>query len=255
MSRHVSLPRVERLLKLATHHTKPGSDLADRRHRFLAQVGELLGATSGFWGWGRGNPIDTHITPVAALCFGFTEAEWQAVIEMSLGPDSVRLWSVPIRERMAGCPQVTVTRSMLHSDAAWEAEIPFRSHLARLGIEHLLVSVNYFNNDSWFSITMCRGMGRDDFAVEDADLLSLAVTGVAWMQPRLSETLPPESFAKLTARQRTVILGLLDGKSRKQLARRLGISLHTLNDHVKAIYEHFQVKSVSELAARFLQSS
>jgi len=77
---------------------------------------------------------------------------------------------------------------------------------------------------------------------------------ISWMQPRVSESVPAETFVGLTPRQRTVMLQLLDGQSRKQIAQSLGITVHTANDHIKAIYEHFQVRSATELAAKFLQS-
>jgi DNA-binding CsgD family transcriptional regulator len=57
----------------------------------------------------------------------------------------------------------------------------------------------------------------------------------------------------LTPRQRDVLGVLLLGRSMTQIARELGISEHTANDHRKAIYTRVGVNSRSELAAR-LQS-
>ncbi len=57
----------------------------------------------------------------------------------------------------------------------------------------------------------------------------------------------------VTPRQRDVLGLLLLGRSMTQVARALGISEHTANDHRKAIYERVGVSSRSELAA-MLQS-
>jgi DNA-binding CsgD family transcriptional regulator len=57
----------------------------------------------------------------------------------------------------------------------------------------------------------------------------------------------------LTPRQRQVLGLLLLGRTLTQIARELGISEHTANDHRKAIYARIGVGSRSELAAR-LQS-
>jgi DNA-binding CsgD family transcriptional regulator len=57
----------------------------------------------------------------------------------------------------------------------------------------------------------------------------------------------------LTPRQREVLGLLLLGRSMIQIARELGISEHTANDHRKAIYTRIGVSSRSELAA-FLQA-
>jgi DNA-binding CsgD family transcriptional regulator len=54
----------------------------------------------------------------------------------------------------------------------------------------------------------------------------------------------------LTARQREVLGGLLLGRTPARLARELGVSEHTINDHRKAIYQRLGVSSRSELAAR-----
>lgn len=53
----------------------------------------------------------------------------------------------------------------------------------------------------------------------------------------------------LTKRQREVLGFLLLGRSITEIARELGISEHTANDHRKAIYERTGVSSRSELAA------
>jgi DNA-binding CsgD family transcriptional regulator len=214
----------------------------------------LVSASAGFWGWGRGNPVDSAITPVAALSFGMSPEVWQQAVQLSLGPDSVRLFSVPVRQRMQDRTHVTVTRSMLHTDEAWAAEVSYRRELNAVGLDNLLVSVNYYSNDCWFHTTLGRAPGEPDFTPEDAALLNLAMSSISWMQPRVSESVPAETFVGLTPRQRAVMLQLLDGQSRKQIAQSLGITVHTANDHIKAIYEHFQVRSATELAAKFLQS-
>jgi DNA-binding CsgD family transcriptional regulator len=246
--------RLEALLRNVTEIAESSVNLAERRHALIQSVGNLVGATAGFWGWGRGNPVDSAITPLAALSYGMTHDEWQRALQMSLGAESVRLWSLPIRQRMQETAHVTVTRSMLHSDDAWAAETNYRRELAACGMENLLVSVHFYSSDCWFNTTLGRPPGAPDFSAEDAALLDLAMRGVIWMEPRVSETVPPEMFVGLTPRQRVVMHKLLDGQSRKQIASHLGITLHTANDHIKAIYERFQVGSATELAAKFLQS-
>jgi DNA-binding CsgD family transcriptional regulator len=51
-----------------------------------------------------------------------------------------------------------------------------------------------------------------------------------------------------------VMLCLLDGLSRKQIASHLGITLHTVNDHMKTLFAQFDVNSTTELAAKFLKA-
>ena len=53
----------------------------------------------------------------------------------------------------------------------------------------------------------------------------------------------------LTARETEIVLRLCRGRSAKELARELGISVHTLRDHLRAIYEKSGVTSRGELVA------
>jgi DNA-binding NarL/FixJ family response regulator len=48
---------------------------------------------------------------------------------------------------------------------------------------------------------------------------------------------------------------LLDGCSRKEIAAKMSLSLHIVNDSIKAIYRHFGTSSATELAARFMKGA
>jgi DNA-binding CsgD family transcriptional regulator len=54
---------------------------------------------------------------------------------------------------------------------------------------------------------------------------------------------------QLTDGQRRIFDLLIEGLSEKQIASRLGISTHTVHNHVRAIYHSFSVHSRSELLA------
>jgi DNA-binding CsgD family transcriptional regulator len=54
----------------------------------------------------------------------------------------------------------------------------------------------------------------------------------------------------LAPRLRQVLTFLLEGDGEKQVAARLGISRHTVHEHVKRLHRHFGVASRSELLSR-----
>lgn len=60
--------------------------------------------------------------------------------------------------------------------------------------------------------------------------------------PIAAETLPP--------RLRQVLVCLMEGDSEQQVAHRLGISAHTVHEHVKRLHRRFDVSSRGELLAR-----
>ena len=64
------------------------------------------------------------------------------------------------------------------------------------------------------------------------------------------ELLPAlSSWYDITDRERTVIGHLRDGIPAKQIARRLDVSVHTVNEHLKAIYRKAGISSREEMVA------
>ena len=70
---------------------------------------------------------------------------------------------------------------------------------------------------------------------DDGDRVGDRVCGGAALSPRLRQTLDL----------------LLGGDGMKQIARKLGISTHTVNDYTKTLYKRFDVSGRAELQARF----
>jgi DNA-binding CsgD family transcriptional regulator len=54
---------------------------------------------------------------------------------------------------------------------------------------------------------------------------------------------------------RQVLRCLLEGDGDKQIAARLGLSPHTVNQYAKAVFQHFGVRSRAELLARWVRRS
>lgn len=57
----------------------------------------------------------------------------------------------------------------------------------------------------------------------------------------------------LTDRETDILQKLVDGKSYKMISADLNISYHTVNTHIKKIYDKLQVHSVSEAVSKALQ--
>jgi DNA-binding NarL/FixJ family response regulator len=56
----------------------------------------------------------------------------------------------------------------------------------------------------------------------------------------------------LTEKEKMVLQHLVQGMSYKMIADKCGISYHTVNTHIKKIYEKLHVHSVSEAVAKAL---
>ena len=74
------------------------------------------------------------------------------------------------------------------------------------------------------------------------------LTQGTWREAGLPET------PKLTPRQQQILPELLAGLAPKQIARKLGISTHTVREYIKALYRRVGVQGRDELMARYLES-
>ncbi len=62
----------------------------------------------------------------------------------------------------------------------------------------------------------------------------------------------PDDSAELSPREREVLHGLAEGQVYKQIADRLGVSIHTVRNYIRRIYEKLHVQSRTEAVAKFL---
>ena len=57
---------------------------------------------------------------------------------------------------------------------------------------------------------------------------------------------------RLTPRQREVLRLIVDGLSAPSIARRLGISVHTVRNHIQLIYKSLRVSNRAEAVSKVL---
>ena len=102
----------------------------------------------------------------------------------------------------------------------------------------------------WLSLT--RAAGDEPFTARERRTLVLFAHEIAaQLGGRL--TTPNAATAEgLSPRLQEVLTLLVRGDSEKQVAAKLGISPHTVHDHVKRLHQHFNVSSRGELLARAL---
>jgi DNA-binding CsgD family transcriptional regulator len=241
------------LLEAATEIAKEPL-LSQRRELLLRALGELIGADAGHWAWGRGVPNTSTVTPVAIIDFGYTDEQRALLFRLGLDSEMDEIFRPRIVARFNADSQATVICEDVFSAEEYAAT-RMRGYLQQMPMQSWIHTVRYATVDTWSNMFLVRRAG--EFDKRDVALLDLAMAGIDWLHASSNsdeERLPPETFAGLTPRQRTVMLMLLDGLSRKQIAARLDISEHTVSDHVKSLYQHYGVHSSTELAAKFLRN-
>jgi DNA-binding NarL/FixJ family response regulator len=71
------------------------------------------------------------------------------------------------------------------------------------------------------------------------------------IQPAL--TAPTGEDMSLSPREREVLEGLAEGQAYKQIADKLGVSIHTVRNYIRRIYEKLHVCSRTEAVAKYLR--
>lgn len=250
----MSREEVVALLKLVSSTEALTPDRAVRRQRLLDTLVKYVAADAGYYCWGRGHPDSSEVTPVAIIHSGFTPDEFAKFATLAMAPEGKRWSAAPIAQRLQLAPLATISRSNAWSDDVWYESDFFKNCLEPNGWDDWLCAVCYISKDTWFNLSFIRRLRREPFTDREVRVVDCIAAGVAWLAPQVSEAIPSESFIGLSPRQRLVMLMLLDGMARKDIATSLGVTLHTINDHVKAVYQRFGINSATELAAKFLQS-
>lgn len=191
--------------------------------------------------------------PIALITHGFDEMQKSQYLTMGLDPEMESTFRAPIIEIMGNEPQCSVHREQVFSDTIWPNS-KMRKYLRQLGGNEWAHSVRYATLETWSNILLIRAERKGKFTSEQVHLLDAAMASIGWLHATAEESLPAELMRGITPRQSEVMLMLLDGYPRKVIAARLKVGQETVGVHIKAIYEHFDVSSSSELAALFLRS-
>jgi len=62
-----------------------------------------------------------------------------------------------------------------------------------------------------------------------------------------------DESAELSQRERSVVNGLAEGLAYKQIADQLGVSIHTVRNYIRRIYEKLHVQTRTEAVAKFMR--
>jgi DNA-binding CsgD family transcriptional regulator len=64
---------------------------------------------------------------------------------------------------------------------------------------------------------------------------------------------PAGDTLSLSPREREVLDGLAEGQAYKQISDKLGVSIHTVRNYIRRIYEKLHVCSRTEAVAKYLR--
>jgi DNA-binding CsgD family transcriptional regulator len=251
----LDLDRVRRLLRLIAEANEiPARDPERPKHLVTGLLG-LLGATVG------GCVTDCDFVPEGRGAFtAVFLAGWDSTTlpVLTLLAETGSAFNPGLRALMqSGTLEaghtVTATRRGLVDDRLWYGSSYVDDHLRPAHLDHAL-----YSSKRGAIPSVVHGMGfyrpKNDrpFDEQDRDLLYLFHSECDQMLRAPAAGVDELLIARLSPRERQTLDLLLAGLADKEIAERLGISPHTVNQYTKSIYRRFGVRSRAALLARRL---
>jgi DNA-binding CsgD family transcriptional regulator len=122
-------------------------------------------------------------------------------------------------------------------------------------IGDVVASYRRVNAGSLSGVGLYRRRGCTQFDARALRIAHIVLTEVPWLHESgwPKNHLEEKELPRLSRRERTVMLSLIHGAGRVEIADGLKISEHTLNDYIKRIYRHVGVSSRAQLVRRFTE--
>lgn len=226
------------------------------RERKLAIVGEvsrIIEADVWIWVTGTINPKirgDAMVTSFVDEGFD-TQNERADFLRVMIHPELTPVVTAPFYDAVRTHTPITKRRQQLISQSRWKAA-PISSVWSKIGFDDFIISVHPVGKSGHSAVGFHRRKGRPLFTARQSDIAHLVLQNVTWLHRAQENEAVATVAIGLSPRERQVLLFLIDGDSRKQIARKLSLSEHTVNDYLKAIYRKFDISSRAELLAKFI---
>lgn len=225
----------------------PGSEL-DRKHFLLAGLARLVGADVWIWVAQKGGA-----TPGDVTYFSMIDGGWESDRQRGIATGAT--WSrenQPLHDLMDS-KAFAALRSDAYDDEAWYATDLFKQFREPAGLDDVMFTGVRISKDVVSAIGLHRNLGRLRFGERERRIAQIITSEVEWLHRTGIPEVDLTPVEDLSPRQRHVMLLLLSGRSRKELAAELSISTHTANEYVAGVFATLGVHSRSELMARFIQ--
>jgi len=119
------------------------------------------------------------------------------------------------------------------------------------GVEQVILSIQQGRGGALSQIGVYRRPGRPPFNARDSRVTHIILGEVPWLHAAVLPSSLGSTVTRLAPRQRITLNLLLEGQSRAEIAKHLGLSVHTVDGYVKDVFRFFNVHSQPALIARF----
>lgn len=221
----------------------------EMRTYLMNELCQIIGADCWFWG------VSPFMMPGQQPAYlfqnhgGLDEQRLSRLLQAIEHPDSGAM-TAPIAQAMIETNgHVTRLRQQIIPDERF-LNSPALPLWDAADVGPIILSLRPVKEFGTTIIALYRASSALLFSPREARIAHIVLTEVRWLH---EEGMPHTAARPITAlppRCRLILLQLLAGRSRNEIAADLSISLHTVNDYLKQIFRRFGVQSQVQLIAR-----
>jgi DNA-binding CsgD family transcriptional regulator len=227
-------------------------DHSTKKRALMDGLQELVEADGWLWSMTRVDFETKTPMSIGLMHGGLSDEQITGWIEASQIPSRPPPEDAPLADELQHGRHFTRTRQQVVSDDEWYDHPSVQQYRLGVGIDHFLYSIYPLGEPDVISaVGLFRRTGREPFSPRQRRIAHILLTEVDWLHYAELPGDRGRDVPELTPRQRMVLVMLLEARKAPEIARLLRISLHTVKDHIKAIYRHFGVSGQLELLRRF----
>ncbi|MCC7350441.1 MAG: hypothetical protein IT446_07720 [Phycisphaerales bacterium] len=242
---------VRGMLRLARELAEMPSDRDVRTTHMLTGLCGLVGAKGSSSFLARHEVVQRKrkVTVLSGQSEGLQDRSAQEAIQQYL---STMVPTDPLAEPLYSAPgrQVTMGREQIMDRPQWHYSEHFNEVRCAIGIDDC-IATKIVLGSGLHVMTVCvhRAPGERPFTRRQWEILDLFHSEMY----RLLDVRSAKPMMALSPRMRQVLECMQRGDGPKQIAIKLGLSVYTVRDYVKKLYERFNVSGQRELLGCFVR--
>jgi len=241
---------IVRLLALAGDPTQERL-LIERKRILLEGVARLIDADVWLWSTvARHGHVEGNVAALNLIDGGWRdEAERSAFTHYATDPATAIPGHQRVTELARHGQHFTLRREELYDPDVWRR---LEGTFYATGLRDFITSVYPVNDDFFSGVGFYRRSPNPPFTDREKTIVHVVFQQVDWLHRDGADAPAGTSVLRLTGRERQVLLYLLSGDTRKEIAHKLDLSEHTIGDYMKSIYRQLHVNSRGELLSLFI---
>lgn len=221
----------------------------EKRIYLMNEIGLLVG--TGTWLWGVAPLLEPGKQPVYLFhnSGGIDNDRMAVMLRAIEHPDTGAMTARLAREIGVAEGQITRLRQEVIDDD-WFMNSGANAIWREADVGPILFSARRLPGVGISVLAFYRPAAAALFTEREARIAHIVLSQVSWLHQAGLPYTPAKDVPALPPRCRLILNQVVRGRTRKEIAADLGISVHTANDYMKRIFRHFRVRSQVELITR-----